>query len=420
MARIPSWIAVEELEAPEVLAPEVAEVPSETVEAQLVEVDGLDRQLETLIDDGQELAEDTDNVEQLQETIEDTEEEGGIDETTAEVAEIATEAFCAKWGIRRQSIGKENFADSVTRVQATRVAVEGLGDAIKGLWERFLQLINSIIAKAKDMMLNFSNAGSRLQKRAVKLRSQFVAKFKGEVKLDAAELTGKWIKFCVFDDAIDSAKLIDFAKDSAAGTAIANASAAFMDCEDLLVKPEQGKIAKFYESIKNAAGKLASVFQTARPSVPAGATEVSTLALPNNGVLSLFKNEAGIFMSDYACKPEPKELKIAALDKGGIDSAIAALLVLGKDMEATIKDFRGSDEKLLKIKDIVAKAVINAKAAKRDTENKAEQELTQTALRQARQNVLNVQVLKRTVTSSRMAAGQGLIGLVEASLKAHK
>ena len=59
-----SWIAIEE-HADEVQDVELMEVPSESLESDLVEVTGLDKDVESLVADGEELEHDQEQVEAL-------------------------------------------------------------------------------------------------------------------------------------------------------------------------------------------------------------------------------------------------------------------------------------------------------------------------------------------------------------------
>lgn len=423
MSRMRSWIATEELEMPEVVAPEVAEVPSETVEAQLVEVDGLDRQIETLIDDGQTLAEDTDNVEQLEETVESTEEEGGMDETAAEVVEIATEAFCAKWGIRRTKIAKENFGDSSTRRQATRVALEDLSSAISGMWDTFIKFIQTIIDKAKDMFISFTNAGSRMQKRANKMKEAAKKKFKEKQKVSSETLEGGWTKFCVFDDNVDVAALLAFAK-TPANVQVSQANArALVVCSEAAVaaaeeKADEGMFSKMGDSISNAYKSILNMFKSVKPyNIPDSAMNISAQALSGNVILSNYTID-GVSTFALGTKPLPKEIKVPTLKEGDINTAIDVLLGLGKMMEQAIKDFRTSDKELAALKSDISKAKGKVTEAKKGSDGS--KEFANKALKRARVAVMNCVITRRAMNIGQTNAGQGLIGLIEGSMKAHE
>ena len=117
-----NWIATEE-HGEEVQDVSLMEVPSESLESDLVEVTGLDKDVESLVADGEELEHDQAKVEELAANAEASLEEDGMDETAARATEIAAEGFCDKWGIQRKKVGLESFGTSDGRRQATQIAV---------------------------------------------------------------------------------------------------------------------------------------------------------------------------------------------------------------------------------------------------------------------------------------------------------
>ena len=66
------------------------------VEVQLVEVQGIDSELDSLLADGETLEQDTRMVESVADEVAGSAAEGGLTETAARVAEVAVESYCRR------------------------------------------------------------------------------------------------------------------------------------------------------------------------------------------------------------------------------------------------------------------------------------------------------------------------------------
>ncbi len=167
--------ASEEVREPEVTTEvvEEREVPSETVEAELVEVEGLDREICELDRDGERLSQDIDGLEKTEEVVADSLEDGGINEAAARTVNVATESFCARWGIEMQRVATESFATG-SRYQATKIACESLSETVSKGWETFKSWVKAASDKRKDLWAKYVNLGSKLLKRVEKARKRLV------------------------------------------------------------------------------------------------------------------------------------------------------------------------------------------------------------------------------------------------------
>ena len=133
------------------------EIPETVAE---VEVDASEIQEDTgVIEDISEAIEDAsddmDTLEGIQGVMEESVEKGeGLDETAAEIAEVAIEAICARLGISKANKimpAMESFGSSNSRVAATKIAMEGVGDTLKRIW----QAIKDAFAKAWNHIVDF-------------------------------------------------------------------------------------------------------------------------------------------------------------------------------------------------------------------------------------------------------------------------
>ena len=95
---------------------------------------------------------------EVQDAVEEKVESGeGLTETEAEFAEMAVEAYCRMVGIsaREQRIfpSMESFGGKSSRLRASKLALEGIGDTLKRIWEA----IKAAIARAIEMVKSFFN-----------------------------------------------------------------------------------------------------------------------------------------------------------------------------------------------------------------------------------------------------------------------
>lgn len=134
-----------ELEA----APEVGEVADVQVE---VEQDLAEAgQSEAAIDEGMGAA---DQLEQVEEVVADAVENGeGLDPVAAEAIRIAVEAICARVGANPKAVyslyATENFQSASSRKANSKIALEGIGEFLKNLWEKIKAAISNLWEKIK-------------------------------------------------------------------------------------------------------------------------------------------------------------------------------------------------------------------------------------------------------------------------------
>jgi uncharacterized membrane protein YdfJ with MMPL/SSD domain len=103
-------------------------------------------------DDTVAAAADAETLEKVQDVVAQTVQSGqGMDETTAQVAQVVVESICNRLGIphaHRLMPATESFGSSNTRLAATKVALEnGFTDTIKRIWEAIKKFVkNSSLA----------------------------------------------------------------------------------------------------------------------------------------------------------------------------------------------------------------------------------------------------------------------------------
>lgn len=145
-----------------------------------IESDGRD------IEDGVEALEDAmndaDTLEDIGDVMGDSVENGeGLSEDAAQIAEVAVESIYRRLGIRRAKAmpSMESFGSSSSRVHATRVAMEGIGDWVKETWAKIVQFfkdlwekISNFFRKALAGIGQLKSAAQALKKKASGLSSK--------------------------------------------------------------------------------------------------------------------------------------------------------------------------------------------------------------------------------------------------------
>lgn len=406
-----NWIATEE-HSDEVQDVSLMEVPSESLESDLVEVTGLDKDVESLVADGEELEHDQEQVEALADNAEASLEEDGMDETAARATEIAAEAFCGKWGIHRKKVGLESFGSSDGRRHATMIAVESLKDAASGMWDTFVKWLKELVAKAREQLLKLTNAGKSMKKRADKLEARLD---KGLGVQDKKEVDGSFTKQLAVDERVDYEECLKFADKSASSVdAIGKAIVAGMDDTGKLIRGEM-KQAKPGQKKSFHAGTEFGKKTSKKLTVPQGATDIVVKALPGNSyLLSYVANDTSYTKFEVATD-KVKDSKLPTLTAEQCKAGAKALYVIGEVLETKLKAFSDSNDKM----DKLATAVSDAKAKDKDATSE-NRETTKAALAQARADVSSAKAVERAVTTSMKNAGAGIAGYVAASIGAYK
>lgn len=173
---------LEVVDGTELSAQDVIEAADAEQEAEVdaAEVD----ELATAIEDAEVAA---DNLEDVAEVLEEGVESGeGVSEETAQAAEIAVEACLNMLGTshRESSImpSLESWGSGHSRLSATKIALEGITDTVKKIWERIVKFVKDIWQKVSDFFVKFFDNTDRLIKNATKLKQEIANKKDYKVK----------------------------------------------------------------------------------------------------------------------------------------------------------------------------------------------------------------------------------------------
>lgn len=156
---------------------------ADSAETDLIEATEISADIDAGNDNIDQAAEDVESLDAIADTMEASEENGGMDETAAAIAEVAVEGLYARLGITRKKAmpAMESFGSTSTRVKATKIAVEGIRDMAKKAWEAILKFFQQVQAWVVEFFKKIFDAKTKLRARADKLGA-VAAKLEGEAK----------------------------------------------------------------------------------------------------------------------------------------------------------------------------------------------------------------------------------------------
>jgi hypothetical protein len=159
----------------------VAAMESETVDAEPVEevmaADSAETSLVEAADAGaaidaevtqiESAQADSDTLGEIADTLEASEETGGLDPVAAELTEVAIESIYSRLGIvRKEKPAMEAFGDKQTRVRATQIAVEDIKARMKQIWEAIVAAFMRVADWLKNFFAAVMDSNEKLAQRA--------------------------------------------------------------------------------------------------------------------------------------------------------------------------------------------------------------------------------------------------------------
>lgn len=163
------------LESEEEVVDAVAVVDAEdadNVEAAMGEVAEVETEINATTDAIEQGAQDADALDAIADAVEETEQDGGADPVVAQVAEVAVEAIYKRLGLTTKPIASmEGFGDKATRIEATRLSVEGWRETAAAIWKAIKDLFKRIGASVVQFFKQLFVATERTLKRAEALQT---------------------------------------------------------------------------------------------------------------------------------------------------------------------------------------------------------------------------------------------------------
>lgn len=219
--------------------------PEEVAETDMIEMTEAAAEVEGGQAEVESAATDTETLDAIADTMENTEEQGGVNEVTAEIAQVAVEALYARLHVTRRKPlpAMEAFGSQSSRVKATKLAVEGIRETVKKAWNAILAMLAKIGEFLKKMYDSVFSSVAKLGERA----KAVLAKVKGSNGVEAVELSdeeyAKWsgiFAAAANKDGVVDAVEIEKNLDAASKTVDAVAKAT----DDVVKAAEGGKTVK--------------------------------------------------------------------------------------------------------------------------------------------------------------------------------
>jgi hypothetical protein len=132
-------------------------------EAPLAEISEAGAEIDSGVENSEQAVNDAETLEKTADVMEKTIESGeGMDETTAEIAEITVESACNRLGITRTKLSIESFGSKLTCLEATRIAKEETQGFASKAYQGIKAFLVRIYEAIKQFILGIFDASQRL------------------------------------------------------------------------------------------------------------------------------------------------------------------------------------------------------------------------------------------------------------------
>jgi hypothetical protein len=154
------------------------------------------------------------DLDEVQEVVEKSiEEEGGLSPVAAEAVRIAVESICARIGASPKGLfslyATENYKSSSARLANSKLALEGIMDFLRELWEKIKKAVKGLWDKLVAFWEKHISKLGRDQK-ALEAAYERVGRLSGSPKESEVKAPGSLAKDFCFADSIDKALIIEY------------------------------------------------------------------------------------------------------------------------------------------------------------------------------------------------------------------
>lgn len=325
-------------QSPEELTDAVSEVVDsvEETESAADEIDELDES----IDDAQT---DSDTLEKIQDVMEESVESGeGLDETSAEIAEIAIEAICARLGIKKRTMpALESFGSANSRVVATKIAIEGIGSRLSELWKAIVAGLKTMRDWIKAFFAKILNALEGTKDAIAKLDSAVNAFDPAKVKAEKETIDNK---------SLAKALALDKKADASTATTIFDNHIAYtkgiFDSASTLkqvIDATKGDVFALNVSKLSTANKayITALGSVSEPMI--GGVVLNVVAEEGSA------EKEGFFARFKFSDKESSAENLALLDKAGMEAVLKSL----KELQTSSEAYKGKIKEFENINDMV-------------------------------------------------------------------
>lgn len=166
-----------------------------SAETAMLEASDMESEVDDQMDDIDMVADSSDELSKLADVMEKTTENGGMDEQTAEVIEVAVEGIYSRMGVKRfaKMPALESFGEKTSRLQATRIAVEGVKEFVANAWKKIIEAISSASEFIMDFLKKIFVVNERMVARAQAYKGKLPT-IKGKEKSSETVASGSFGK----------------------------------------------------------------------------------------------------------------------------------------------------------------------------------------------------------------------------------
>lgn len=182
--------AMEEIEEQEQVAGQAVaavEDPAEQAEPEMAEMTEASGDVESGLEQVDQVSDDADTLDGIADKMEESEENGGLDETAAAITEVAVEALYKRLGVTRRKPmpALESFGSQSSRTRATKLAVEGIRDTLKKVWDGVV----AMLVKIGEYLKRFYDAMFSGAAKMVERAKGLIGKIRGNKGIEVVELS---------------------------------------------------------------------------------------------------------------------------------------------------------------------------------------------------------------------------------------
>ena len=410
-------IARESMESTATVVPDGIELPAESVEGTLADIEHDTKPIEALDADAELLAEDGDETDAQLEVLDEAQaaadgEDAGEDgeepmdaeedmpDDAAKALDVAQESIRSRWNFEhRSSVAHESYGSRNRR----QVARESLWEDIKAFMKRILDWLKEQGRKIKDRWLKFHNQGKSIQARAKK--NDAIIRKLGKQKKD--EISGGFIKSLSIDgkfvgDDVAKLKGILTQVSSFYSSKVPSMASKAAGLVEDVTKGNGAKI----DSLKADFGELAKQ------------DNLKKFKLGNMAVKTEYDNEGG-FSSTFVESENSVETSVKTPSVGELAKINAFFNEVGKQIEKNVQDYRKVESARKSFEDSIDKLLKEIDKVKIDEKP----ELTEN-VRTARRYITSINqalsLQEKAIASTQKHLAGGLNGYISAGIAAYE
>lgn len=172
---------------------------SDTLEAEMVTVQETYEESDDADEVVDELDEVAEGMESIQEYLQASLKDGGLDPMSAGAVALATESYTRRLGLESSPVpSTEAFGGASDREQATTVSVEGIGDVLSKIWNAIKDALVKAYNATMEFFKKYFGAVEKLEKRIDKVEKYLKdigdKKPEGKIKTDKSMTDDKYVK----------------------------------------------------------------------------------------------------------------------------------------------------------------------------------------------------------------------------------